>query len=123
LAALFAKSASETGRTVQNLAASDFMRTPTLAGIDLSRYKGHAGEFIKVVAEEGAVGTAEVTVVIKDRADVLVEQGLALMENDGVSWWYSAQRDVPADQPLAITITARDQPGHPVARSLRHTTG
>jgi hypothetical protein len=121
--ARYEQAAQETAGSAQNLAVSDFMLAPTLAEIDLSRYTGRAGEFIKIVAQEGKLGAAEVKVVIADRAKAVVEEGLAAMENDGVSWWYPAKLDLPPDQPLWITVTAADQPGNRTTRSLRHTTG
>lgn len=121
--ARYDRAALETGHSAQNLAVSDFMRSPALAEIDLSQYRGHTGEFIKVTALEGHVGAAEVKVTIKNDADQKLEEGLAAVETDGVSWWYSGKLDLPPNHTLWITVTARDQPGNSVSKTLRHTAG
>jgi hypothetical protein len=122
LRARYQKAAMETDLSAQNLAVSDFMKSPVLVEIDLSAYTGQAGELIKVVAEEGRVGAAEVSIVIADAAKTVLEQGKAAAQADGVSWWYAARIDVPPDQPLWITVSATDQPGNQTVRTLRHTT-
>ena len=48
------------------------MLAPTLVEIGLSGYTGRAGDVIKVVAEEGEIGAAEVQVVIADQAKSIV---------------------------------------------------
>ena len=121
--ARYERAAQETVRSAYNVAVSDFMRAPTVAEIDLSRYTGKAGEFIKVVAEEGKIGAATVKVVIADGANAVIEQGAAVVEIDGMSWWYPAQMDLAPNQALWITVTAADQAGNRTIRKLRHTTG
>ena len=119
----YERAAQKTLLSAHNVAVSDFMRSPTLAEIDLSRYSGRAGEFIRVVAEEGKIGAAAVKVAIADAAKVVLEEGPASMESDGVTWWYPAQMGLSPDQPVWITVTATDQPGNRTVRTLRHTTG
>ena len=75
-------SAEQTHCSAQNVAVSDFMRAPTLAEIDLSRYTGRAGQCIRVVAEEGKLGAAKVRVSIADRMKMVVEEGPATMDTD-----------------------------------------
>jgi hypothetical protein len=121
--ACYEQAAQDTGLSAQNVAVSDFMLAPTLAEIDVSGYTGRASEFIKVMADDGEIGAAEEKVAIADRAKAVVEEGPATVENDGVSWWYSAKLDLPPDQPIWITVTVADQPGNRIIRNLRHTTG
>ena len=121
--ARYEEAAKGTDGSAQNVAVSDFMMFPTLAEIDLTGYTGRAGELIKVRAEEGKVGAVEVTVVIADSAKATLEQGAAVMEKDGKTWIYAAQGELPPDQAVWITVTARDQPGNETTKTLRHTTG
>src|SRR5215470_2068683 len=64
--ARYTKAAKQTDGSAQNLAVSDFLLSPTVKEIDLSRYSGRAGEFIKITVEEGKIGATGVEVLIAD---------------------------------------------------------
>ena len=121
--ARYEKAAKGTQGSAQNLAVSDFMHFPKLTEIDLSGYTGRAGEVIRVRAEEGVLGAAGVKVVIADGAKAVLEQGDALVEADGLWWSYTAQKEVPPDQAVWVTVTANDQPGNRTTKTVRHSTG
>ena len=91
--------------------------------VDLSRYTGRTGEFIRIRAEEGGIGAAEVRVKIADGAEAVLEAGTASMEIDGVTWCYATQSDLEPDQRLWITVTAIDQPGNKTTKIVRHLSG
>jgi hypothetical protein len=109
--------------SAQNVAVSDFFHAPELTEIDLTGYTGQAHEFIRIRAEEGRIGAAEVHVEICMTAKTLLEEGLAARDMDGVTWWYAAQRDLEFNQPLWITVTAKDQPGNRTTKTVRHVSG
>lgn len=119
----YEKAAFGTGASAQNLAVSDYFRSPVLTEIDLSLYTGRAGEIIRVRAEEGAIGAAEVRVTIGNAVDPALDWGSATVDPDGVTWRFATQQDLPPYQALWITVTARDQPGNRTSKTLRHTTG
>jgi hypothetical protein len=121
--ARYQRAASGTDASAQNIAVSDFFHSPVVTEADLSTYTGRAGEFIRIRVEEGRIGAAEVTLAIADRAKTVLESGSAFVTDDAVTWWYAAQKDLPPDQPLWITITAVDQPLNRTTKVVRHFTG
>ncbi len=121
--ARYEQAAAGLDASAQNLAVSDFFHPPAVTEVDLTGYTGRAGEFIRIRAEEGRIGAAEVRVRIEGRAETRLEEGLAYVAVDGVTWWYATRSDLEADQPLWITITAADQPGNRTTRTVRHVTG
>ena len=106
-----------------NMAVSDYYHVPEVGDVDISGYQGKTGELIRVRVEEGRIGAAEVRVAIASPAETILEEGLAAMETDGLTWWYAAQRDLAPGQPLWITVTAFDQPGHRSNKTVRHVSG
>ena len=121
--ARYSAAAAKTGSTAYNVAVSDFMHAPVITEVDLTGFTGGAGQFIRIRVEEKKIGAATVKVVIADRSQTVLEQGAASLENDGVTWSYTAQEEIPQDRSLWITITAVDQPGHRTSKTLRHVTG
>jgi hypothetical protein len=121
--ARYSAAAAKTGSSAYNVAVSDFMHAPVITEVDLSGFTGRAGQFIRIRAEEKMIGAAAVQVVIADGTQAVLEQGAASLEKDGVTWWYTAQQEIPPDRSLWITITAVDQPGHRTSKTLRHVTG
>jgi hypothetical protein len=86
----------------------DWSRPPVIGVIDTSEYKGRIGDPIMVdVTDDGEV--ASVTMRL-EKDGVLIEEGAA--QNIGGNWRYAATVAVPAGEPLALTITAKDLPGH-----------
>ncbi len=119
----YEQGAKQSGRSAQNLAVSDFLHAPAIVEIDVTGYTGRGGDRLRMRVEEGVVGAAEVKVVITDRAKSTLESGSAAVDPDGLWWTYLAQKDVPADQAIWITVTAVDQPGNKTTKVLRHSTG
>lgn len=121
--ARYEKAAEGLDASAYNMAVSDYYHLPEVRDIDISGYRGKAGELIRVQVEEGRIGAAEVRVAIASPAESILEEGAASVETDGVTWWYAAQRDLASGQPLWITVTAFDQPGHRTVKTVRHVSG
>lgn len=121
--ARYEKAAAGTNLSAQNVAVSDFMHPPVVEEVDLNRYTGRAGEFIRIQANEGRIGAAEVLVTILGPENTPLETGAASLELDGVTWWYVARIDVPPAQALWITVTAIDGPGRRTTKTCRHVSG
>jgi hypothetical protein len=119
----YERAAAGTDGSAQNLAVSDFMHDPVITEVDLSGFTGQAGEVIKIRAEEDVLGAAAVRVSIANRAKTILEQGNALVEKTGFWWSYSAQKTSAPDQAIWITVTASDQAGNKVVKTVRHVTG
>jgi hypothetical protein len=120
--ARYERAAKGLDASAHNIAVSDFYHSPVVAEVDLARYDGRAGDFIRIRAEEGRIGAAEVRVAIRGETGT-VEEGMAAMEIDGTTWWYAAQRSIEPNQLLWVTITAADQPGNRTTKTVRHVSG
>ena len=77
--------------------------------IDASAWNGAVGQVIRVKAIDD-VQVTQVTVVITDNADVVLEQGQAVRETDSLWWSYTTTATAPAES--RIVVSARDLPGH-----------
>jgi hypothetical protein len=96
-------------RRADKLLTSDFLTPPIVEEINVSDYRRHAGELIRVLATDD-IEVVAVAVAIRTAAGALVEQGAAT-KTHGV-WCYRTASAAPADVALTITATARDRPGH-----------
>ena len=93
LQAKYVAAARQQGRQGFHLAKSDFRLPPKIGDVDLSTYRGNAGDVIRVVATDD-FEVKEVLLVVRRLSGVLIEQGAAVLENG--AWSYRAQTQVPA---------------------------
>ena len=103
--------AAEEDTTAYNVAVADFMNAPHIDEIDISQYTGQPGSNIVVRAVDD-FKVAEVAVVIYNPDGSLVEQGLAVEEQGGYQWKYTAtalNADLSGDK---IIIRVSDIPGN-----------
>jgi catabolite regulation protein CreA len=96
------------------VAIADWFHPPEIVEVDLGGWTGKAGETIRVKAVDD-VQVKQVTVVITDEADVLLEQGAAVRE-DALWWEYSTTAE--ASDNAKVVVAAEDLPGH-VARAVQ----
>jgi hypothetical protein len=89
--ARYLEAGAKTGSSAYNVAVSDFMHAPVITEVDLTGYTGRAGQSIRILAEERMIGAMAVNVVIADQSKVLLEQGAAKVEDNGLTWSYAAQ--------------------------------
>jgi hypothetical protein len=101
--------AQEHGRRADKLLTSDFLTPPVIDEIDLSSYRGRAGDIIRVRATDD-IEVVSVNVTVQTAAGVKLEEGAANKVH-GV-WRYSATMAPPAGETLTIIATAKDRPGH-----------
>ena len=120
-AVLYAKTAVETDeryRTVAkkkgvmpiNVAVADFFNAPDIAQIDLSDYKGHAGDLISIhVTDDFAVKSVQVEII--NTSGTVIEKGDAL-QGPGTLWNYTVTNSVGNIKECKIVVTASDFPGN-----------
>ena len=111
--AVYVALARARGRPLFATAVTDYLKPPVVDAIDLGGYHGAVGDPIVVWASDD-VEVMGVTLVIRDEADAVLEQGAAVTQ-DG-AWRYTATTAVAAGRSVTIEATAKDRPGHPGAK-------
>lgn len=109
--ALYQQAAEASGKSVYRLCTSDYHNPPTVTDPDLTEYKGQVGDVIKFNARDD-FGVVKVIVTLSDDDQgTLIEQGLAVPEVDGTTYWmYTATKAVPARATVSIRFEAFDRP-------------
>lgn len=92
-----------------NVAVADFFHAPEILDIDVSAWNGDAGDVIRIQAQDN-VQVSQVTVVILDASNAVVEQGAAVRQTDPRWWHYTTTGDT--SNGTQIVATARDLPGN-----------
>ena len=103
--AIYAEKAEGTPMSAYNVAVRDWFRAPEIGEIDLGGWTGQAGEPIRI-----EVMVERVTVIVPGAEGVVIEQGAAAQEADGLWWVYTTTQAAPG-QPKVIAV-AQDLPGH-----------
>jgi hypothetical protein len=120
--AIYAEKALGTSKTAYNVALADWFHPPEIEAIDLGGWMGMAGKTIRIKVVDD-VKVTQVMVAITGRDGEVLEQGMAVQEDD--LWWMymttqavrGYARVVAAAQDLAgnITQATEDVQGRPVA--------
>jgi len=121
LAEFYTALAEELGITPQNAAMGDFMSVPLFKPLDLSGYKGQAGDpiVIRVTAKFGLT-SLEVAIDRQDGSDV--EKGQAV-QISAIRWLYTATQPVPVGTDVFIEVTATCHSGKQVKMTENPTVG
>jgi hypothetical protein len=117
LKAKYEAAAQRQGRQGFHLAKADFRLPPTIGDVDLSSYRGNAGDLIRVVAADD-FEVKEVLVLLRRMNGELIEQGSAVLDQG--TWNYRTQTQVPAGETITVEAIAVDYPGHTVSKRLDH---
>ena len=100
--------AAKPGETAYNVAVADLYHAPDIEEIDLSAYTGSIGDIIKVkVVDDFMVASVHISIANQDGS--LVEEGEAVLSDNGLDWIYTAtvkNDDLSGDR---ITIQAHDK--------------
>lgn len=105
---VYISKAEGTPQSAANVAMADWFHAPEIKEIDLLEWSGQAGQCIRIQAMDD-VEVKEVSVVITDENDVVLEQGPAV-KGEG-SWW-TYQTTASADANPKVLVAAEDLPGH-----------
>ena len=101
--------AEGTPKSPSNIAMADWFHAPEIKEIDLSAWTGGIGQPIRIRAMDD-VQVMQVTVVITDEEDAVLEQGAAVA-GDGSWWTYTASTSISATTPKVL-VSVKDLPGH-----------
>jgi len=99
------------GKTPYNMAIADYLHAPVIEQIDVSAYRGKAGNVIIVRATDD-FRVKEVSVSIYDADGMEVEKGAAVLSVDGIDWVYTVRTDNTSLDGDKIVVLASDLPGH-----------
>jgi len=103
------KAAAKPGQSAYNVAVADFFRAPDIEEIDLSSYTGQDGDMIRIKATDD-FSVQQVSVRIEKADGTLVEEGEAVLSQNGLSWVYTStavNESVSGDK---ITVSVTDRP-------------
>ena len=103
------KAAAKPGQSAYNVAVADFFRAPDIEEIDLSAYTGQVGDVIRIKATDD-FSVQQVSVRIEKADGTLVEEGEAVLSQNGLDWVYTAtavNENVSGDK---ITVSVTDRP-------------
>ncbi len=93
------------------LALSDFLRVPEIRKYNVSDYAGQIGDQISIrVFDDFKVEW--VKLIIKDRTDNTIEEGLAMPSENMVDWIYTVTAANPNFSGTKLIISAADMPGN-----------
>ncbi|HEY4245823.1 MAG TPA: hypothetical protein VGM64_03140 [Lacunisphaera sp.] len=107
--ALYQAAAKSRGVQTFSFVMGDFLNVPEVRSIDTSGYRGQVGDNLIV----GAVDDFEVVsvdVVLRDAADVVLEEGPATLV--GGRWTYVVTQVVAGGSSVTIEATAKDHAGN-----------
>jgi hypothetical protein len=107
--AVYAVKAEGTPMHPYNVAMADWLHPPEIKEIDLSDWTGQAGQYIRILAMDD-VQVAQVSVVITDEQDAVLEQGAAI-KDDASPWWIYTTKANMSGNPKVL-VAAEDLPGH-----------
>lgn len=128
-AILYAKAAQKTpeyveaaktrGQSGYNVAVADFLHPPEIHNIDLTAYKGAAGERIFITAVDD-IKVKTVGVLIATDDGVFVEKGSAVpSEKDPHQWYYTTTATAPSSA-VKIVVDVADLAGQ-VTEVIEHS--
>lgn len=106
---VYVAKAEGTPMSPSNVAMADWFHAPEIREIDMSEWTGQAGQYIRVQAMDD-VQVAQVSLVITDEQDAVLEQGAAV-KDDGSVWWIYQTKTTITGNPKVL-VAAEDLPGH-----------
>ncbi|MEK6478164.1 hypothetical protein WJR50_11535 [Catalinimonas sp. 4WD22] len=104
------------GLSAYSVALTDFLKAPDISLVDFSQYDGKKGSQLIIRASDDHM-VAEVSVAIYDVNGVLLEEGSAIPEENGLDWTYATQKATTEVQGNRLEIRATDLPGNRSQRS------
>ena len=120
--AIYSQAAERKGMPVFALTVADFFNAPTLNEVDLSAYKGKAGDLIKIKALDD-FGVASVHVaLVNPTNEAPIENGYAVETAAGSGvWLYTVTASMPGGSKVGFNVVATDFPGGTAIESSSKT--
>jgi hypothetical protein len=103
--------AAKNNQSAYNVALADAFKAPEIKSITTTAYHGEVGDAIMIRAVDD-FKVAAVRVIITTAAGVLVEQGNAVLTDNGLDWKYTATAVNAAPAGSKIRVTATDLPAN-----------
>ena len=94
-----------------NVAVADFMNAPMIDEVDVSLYTGEIGSTIRVRATDDFM-VSSVNVKIENPDGTLAEEGLAVADETGLDYIFTAKKKNASLEGDKITIEVNDLPGN-----------
>jgi hypothetical protein len=105
------QAAAKENQSAFNVAVADFMQAPHIDEIDLSNYSGHSGENIRIRAvDDFKVVSATVSIFNADSS--LLEEGIAVQQDNGIDWLYTTTSENGNLAGDKIVVRVSDLPGN-----------
>lgn len=105
------QAAAEEGESAYNVAVADFLNAPYINEIDVSKYTGQPSSYIQVRAVDD-FKVKEVTVTIQNSDGTAVESGVAVQQEGGIWWRYTATTSNASLAGDKIIVRVSDIPGN-----------
>ena len=110
---MYAQKASA-GQSAFNVAVADYFNAPDIQEIDVTAYTGQIGSTIRVRATDDFT-VESVSVHIANGDGSLVEEGSAILQQNGLDWLFTATKLNDSLIGDRITVTVFDIPHNSVA--------
>lgn len=104
-------------QSAYNLALRDAFKAPEIKSISAAQYTGAIGSTITVRAVDD-FKVASVKVSITNAAGMVIEQGDALLQANGLDWLYTATLQNDGVQGSMISVSAKDLPANETVGEL-----
>jgi len=104
-------------QTAYNLAVSDFCKSPEIKVCDADNYSGNPGEEIRIRATDD-FKVESVRLEIKDSTNDSIEEGAAVLNDNGVDWIYTATTVNLFLPGTKLIVSASDIPGNITKREF-----
>lgn len=104
------QAAAAPDQSAYNIACRDAFISPKVEAIDASAYHGIVGDTLTIIATDDFKVT-DVSVSIHDASGALVEQGIAVVQENG-DWVYHSTQSSATIAGSKITAVAKDLPGN-----------
>ena len=109
--------------TARALCVGDFLNSPTIDDLDLSKYKGNIGDQILITTSDD-IGVVQVNVELTETDGRLIEKGPAVELGAGSGEWaYTSTTHISTGSYICIAAEAYDRPGHRTVVSANPAVG
>ena len=105
------------GQSAFNVAMADCLNNPVIAGLEGEAYTGAKDAPISITVTDDHM-VAEVEVVLYSAKGAVLEQGPAELDENGLDWVYTTQKNNGQLKGSKLVVRARDLPGNRAEREF-----
>jgi len=107
------KAKTKRGQSAFNLAIADYFKPPVIVSVDLGQLANQVGSKITALVTDN-FRVEKVKVKIEKSNGVLLEEGDAVLQPDGLNWQYTTTTANGNTAGNKVSIIASDLPGHSI---------